>query len=416
MADNAPLALLLLPPPPQPSSTAAVSAAYRPPINAALRRLKRSSANTSTPASIDIALPYPDYTLGQSQCTFSGCETPLLHTVQELLISTYTLISAICDELQQEQTSSGNSQPSKNGVNVDVSVILLGYDKAFNYDTLVRPARSIPSCDVDLSILALSDRNWSHLYVTEGEPGERLYRQFRALVNGNLSSRVGGTWKTERVPGGMVFNMSRQTQAVASETATAVTASGVTATKQQVMVIGEEEARKETHALTLDLDQKLRLSIALLFAEFHGTHPPENEDTDESGSGTPFLNPSVLKTVQFLQSIVDWRIAGDRFAKAQPASSRLRFDGNTDGSIKIRPWGLILLTDAPRQLQGLFVGSDNRTGGDEDDLEYTVVLSESQKDDVIALLTPLKDRCRMVVCKDLAASSSTPARPFELQN
>ncbi|KLJ13539.1 hypothetical protein EMPG_11533 [Blastomyces silverae] len=416
-----PLALLLLPPPPQPLSAAALSAAYRPPLRAALQRLKRLSVRSSAQVSCDIALPYPGYTLGQTQRTFSGCEENLLHDVQDLLVNTYTLIYSICNEQNQQEASSVNtSSPGKaNFNNVDVRIILLGYDQGYNYDTLVRPARAIPSCIVDLSILALCDRNWSHLYVTEGEPGERLYRQFRALVNGSLSSRVGGTWEMERVPGGMSFNMRQQSQALPSATATAtapVPDANIMATKiagHRVLVIGREERNdREANSLLADISQKLQLTIALLLAEFNGCAiQPENQNLgDESGPAPPPSNPAAPEATRFFQSIVDWRIAGERFSKTQPASSRLHFDRNTDGSITISPWELIYVSEPLKQLKQII-------GGNKEDgvahMEYTVVLDESQKDSLADLIHPWNDICRMVVCKSLAPPSSQSDEPHE---
>ncbi|OJD27652.1 hypothetical protein ACJ73_00961 [Blastomyces percursus] len=412
-----PLALLLLPPPPQPLSAATLSAAYRPSLHAALQRLKRLSVRSSAQVSCDIALPYPGYTLGQSQRTFSGCEEKLLHDVQGLLLNTYTLIYSICNEQKQQEESSVNtSSPDKaNFNNVDIRIVLLGYDQGFNYDTLVRPARAIPSCIVDLSILALCDRNWSHLYVTEGEPGERLYRQFRALVNGSLSARVGGTWETERVPGGMSFNMRQQSEAVPNATAP-VPAAVVVASKiagHRVLLIGrEEKSDKEANFLLADLSEKLRLSIALLLAEFNGCAiQPENQKLDDKSDPTPsHSNPAAPEVTGFFKSIVDWCIAGDRFSKPRPASSRLRFDRNTDGSITVSPWELIYVSEPLKQLKQII---DGNKGDGDDHMEYTVVMDESQKDSLANLIQPWNDICRMVVCKSLAPPSSQSDEPPE---
>ncbi|PGH07859.1 hypothetical protein GX51_01569 [Blastomyces parvus] len=404
-----PLALLLLPPPPQPLSAAALRAAYRPPLRAALQRLKRLSVRSAAQVSCDIALPYPGYTLGQTQRTFSGCEEKLLHHVQELLVNTYALIYSICNEIKQQETSSVNVN------NVDIRVILLGYDQGFNYDTLVRPARAIPSLIVDLSILALCDRNWSHLYVTEGEPGERLYHQFRALVNGSLSVRVGGTWEMERVPGGMSFNMRQQSKALPSTTAPMPDAN-IIATKKvghRILAIGRETRNdKEANFLLADLSQKLQLTVALLLAEFNGgAIQPENQNPDdESGPVPPLSNPADREMTRFFQSIVDWRIAGDRFSKTQPSSSRLRFDNNTDGSTTISPWKLIYVSEPLKQLKQIIGGNKEDGVGH---TECTVVLGESQKDSVASLIHPWNDICRMVVCPSLARTSTQSDEPYE---
>ncbi|EEH18518.1 hypothetical protein PABG_07578 [Paracoccidioides brasiliensis Pb03] len=409
MVNNAPraFALLLLPPPPQPSSPATLNAAYRPPIKAAVQKLKRLSANSSTNASIDIALPYLDYNIGQNQRTFSGCEESTLYSVQELFVNTYTLISSICNEQEKLDTLPGKTYIN----NVDIRVILIGYDQAFNYDTLIRPVRPIPSCIVDLSVLALCDRNWSHVYVTQGEPGERLYRQFRMLVNGKLSSRVGGTWVTERVPGGMSLNITRQTGPIA----TAATTDGDTRkrARQQVLVIGEEGSKKTgSERNTTDLNQKLQLTIALLLAEFNGGEDgKESKNVDHENSSFPIppssnspRSHSALEARRFLQSIVDWRLAGDRFSKTQPA--RLRFELSACDSIAIHPWQLAYLTDPQQQLEQLLADTGSGGEGDDTDIENTLVLGESQKDGLVNLLEPFKDRFRMVVCKDLKTSSS----------
>ncbi|EDN09076.1 hypothetical protein I7I51_00740 [Histoplasma capsulatum] len=406
-------ALLLLPPPPQPPSPATLAAAYRLPLDAALRRLKRLAARSSTRASCDIALPFPGYTLGQGQHTFSGCEENVLHSIQDLLLNTYALIYSLleCNEHSQQELLSGDtSLLDKSNINrVDIRIILLGYDQGFNYDFLVRPARAIPSCIVDLSILALCDKKWSHLYVTEGEPGERLYRQFRALVNGSLSARVGGTWEVERVPGGMSFNMRQKSQILSGVTAPPVPDAHALATEsagQRVLVIGREaeQNEKSVNPVLEDLNQKLQLTIGLLLAEFYGSaSPSEYPNPDDESDQAPPLpsNPAALEVTQFFQSIVDWRIAGDRFSKTQPARSMLRFYSNVDGSFTINPWKMIYVTDAPKQLKRILGGNEEDGDGH---LEYTVVSGASQNDSLVNLLQPWNDKCRMVVCEDLAAS------------
>ncbi|OAX85294.1 hypothetical protein ACJ72_00324 [Emergomyces africanus] len=416
MANNPTLGLLLLPPPPQPSSPAALNVAYRPPLNAALQKIRRVAARSTTHASLDIALPYPGYKLKQTQHTFSGCEETLLHSVQELLLNTYTLIYSICVEqkLQKAASIDTPSPGTSNTHNVDIRIILLGYDQGFNYDTLARPARNIPSCTVDLSILALCDRNWSRLYVTEGEPGERLYRQFKALVNGSLSTRVGGTWEMERVPGGMSFNMRQQSQTLPGAMAPVAGANAM-ATRvaaQRVLVFGTEgKNKKGSNSLLADLNQKLQLTVAILLAEFNDTSSPEKSLRldDDSRAFPPLSDPATLEVIRFLQSIVEWRIAGDRFSKTQPASSRIRFTNNSDGSTMINPWKLIYIAESPQQLKRI-IGGDDEAGTH---LQYTIVVGESQKDSLVNLIEPWNDKCRMVVCKDLVASSF---RADELQD
>ncbi|EER43610.1 conserved hypothetical protein [Histoplasma capsulatum H143] len=374
-------ALLLLPPPPQPPSPATLAAAYRLPLNAALRRLKRLAARSSTRASCDIALPFPGYTLGQGQRTFSGCEENVLHSIQDLLLNTYALIYSLlgCNEQRQQELLSGDtSLLDKSNINrVDIRIILLGYDQGFNYDSLVRPARAIPSCIVDLSILALCDKKWSHLYVTEGEPGERLYQ---------IANFISVTAPLVPVP---------DAHALATKLA-----------GQRVLVIGREAEQNEKSANPVleDLNQKLQLTIGLLLAEFYGSaSPSEYPNPDDESDPAPPLpsNPAALEVTQFFQSIVDWRIAGDRFSKTQPAGSMLRFYSNVDGSFIINPWNMIYVTDAPKQLKRILGGNEEDGDGH---LEYTVVSGASQNDSLVNLLQPWNDKCRMVVCEDLAAS------------
>ncbi|OJD18880.1 hypothetical protein AJ78_01135 [Emergomyces pasteurianus Ep9510] len=407
MTNHATFGLLLLPPPPQPLSPAILNAAYRPPLKAALQKFRRVAARSSTHASFDIALPYPGYTSGQNQRTLSGCEETLLHSIQDLLLNTYTLIYSLCDEQKQQKAGfiDTPSPGTPNTNNLDIRIILLGYDQGFNYDTLVRPARAIPSCIVDLSILALCDRNWSRLYVTEGEPGERLYRQFTALVNGSLSTRVGGTWEMERVPGGISFNMRQQSQTLPSAIFPAPDANAMAArvAARRVLVFGSEEKKKKgSNSLLADLNQKLQLTVGLLLSEFNGTSSQETPDlADDSHPSLPLSNPATLELVRFLQSIVDWRIAGDRFSKAQPTSSRLRFNNNMDGSILINPWKLYI-AESPQQLKRIIGSNDEEDGAH---LEYTIVVGESLKHSLVNLIEPWNDKCRMVVCQNLAASS-----------
>ncbi|KAK2774319.1 hypothetical protein FQN53_003673 [Emmonsiellopsis sp. PD_33] len=376
MANTPILALLLLPPPPQPPSAEALEAAYRPPLTAALQRLKQHSVLSSTTSSLDIALPYHGYTLGQSQRTFSGCEESHLHAIQDLLGDTYAFISSICD-----QQSIGSHQ-------ADIRVLLLGYDQAFNYETLVRPTRSIPSCIVELSILALCDRNWSHVYVTEGEPGERLYKQFRALVNGSLSSRVGGTWETERVPGGMIFNMTRSSQAATAEPSETVPHSVVDkSARKRVLVVGEMDkyypdptAPPLSPTFAMRLSQKLRLTLALTSAEYHSRNPlstdaEKNDNLVEAASLHP--NDEAIEVAHFLQAIANWRIAGDRFAKTQTPNSLLHFDTDADGLMVVRPWPLVYIPDSSR-LERFFRNRNDAGKENEVDTEHTIFVSERQ--------------------------------------
>ncbi|KAK2808854.1 hypothetical protein FQN50_004330 [Emmonsiellopsis sp. PD_5] len=376
MANTPILALLLLPPPPQPHSAEALEVAYRPPLTAALQRVKQQSVLSSTTASLDIALPYHGYTLGQSQRTFSGCEESHLHAIQDLLRDTYALISSICD-----QQSTAFDQ-------VDIRVILLGYDQAFNYETLIRPTRSVPSCIVELSILALCDRNWSHLYVTEGEPGERLYKQFRALINGSLSSRVGGTWETERVPGGMIFNMTRNSQAatvVPSETVPHSVADRLA--RKRVLVVGEMDkyyicptAPPFSPTFAMRMSHKLRLTLALMLAEYHSRNPlsTDAEKYDDLVEVSSLhLNDQAIEAAHFLQAIANWRIAGDRFAKTQTPNSLLHFDTDGDGLMVVHPWPLVYIPDSSR-LEQFFRNRNDTRKEDKVDTEYTIFISGRQ--------------------------------------
>ncbi|KAK2734656.1 hypothetical protein FQN57_001601 [Myotisia sp. PD_48] len=258
-------ALLLLPPPPCPPTNHAIQIAFDPPLRSALQKLAKIPLSASTSTTLDIALPWLGHLSPEGPSNLAH-KDPLLETqVRQLLSNVYLLLASICTQEDITTTALPRIDGKASALNVNARVILLTYDEKYDYSYWhVQPQCSVVTPMIDLPALALSNRRWTHLFVVEGERGQTLHRQFMNLVNGNLSSNVGGTWDTQHVPGGLVLRIEQKPSASDPSDRDNQLRSSIDA---RIVVVTENGP--------LTLDQKFRISYALFISWYN------MKDTDQ---------------------------------------------------------------------------------------------------------------------------------------
>lgn len=161
--------LLLLPPPPSSVTSESFSAAYRPPITAAISVLKELDSGTQ----LIVVLPAP---------TLHGrLHEPRSHVydgVQKLVAGLYSLICAVC-------VGSGVDVDSDLPGSVDARVLILDYDpsRSVSEEQDPRFASSVSGPIIDLPTLAISRRRWNTIFSVDGEDGQMLLSRFLYLAN-----------------------------------------------------------------------------------------------------------------------------------------------------------------------------------------------------------------------------------------
>lgn len=347
------LALLLLPPPPNPPSPAAVEVAFRPPLRSVLRRVLEIASRTSRKAAIDIAIPCSSYMLKDFQQS-SSSRKDSLESIQRLLVGLYALLSTI----YSQETVGDN-----NALYLETRVILISYDRHFDSNLITNVHPYSQSCLVDLPLLALCDRNWTHVFIVDGEPGERLYRQFMAFVNGRFSTRVGGTWETERVGAGLTLQIASHRKS--ANDSPGIVIAEETPFSRIVAVIG--------YSGLLTLDQKLLLTVALLLAEFNSPETalsrsdkhPSSGQVSLDGESIIRLNTVYPDVIAFLHAILSFNIKSDQ--TSQTDKQHLQIYISPEGMLRVN--SLIICVSGIAQLESLI----------EDGVSTTVVVDTETK-------------------------------------
>lgn len=154
--------LILLPPPPRPASRGTLNAAYRPPLEAAISRLKSDGEG----ATLIVALTSP-FLAGQSQRqkTLSWPEA------QTLLAGLYSIISTICAKLSLP--AEVHAGPGS----VDARVVLVDHDPSRQYkkEQDFRPAIETNNTVIlDLASFASAYHPWKYIFHVNNEAGYSL--------------------------------------------------------------------------------------------------------------------------------------------------------------------------------------------------------------------------------------------------
>lgn len=154
--------LILLPPPPRPANRSTLNAAYRPPLEAAISRLRNNDDEEG--ATLIVALTSPFLT-GQllRHKTLSWPEA------QTLIAGLYGIISTICARLALP--SEVHAGPGS----VDVRVVLVDHDPSRQYKDDFRPAiETNNTVIVDLATFASAYHPWKYIFHINNEAGYSL--------------------------------------------------------------------------------------------------------------------------------------------------------------------------------------------------------------------------------------------------
>jgi phosphopantetheine adenylyltransferase len=172
--------LLLLPSPPFPLEPRSLSAAYRAPLTAVLKRLgSNTNTNNNDSASshvLVIAIACPILTGPSPRSKSINWKA-----AQSLLARTYTLIAAICSEL----SINTSGEPSDSSTNLDPRVVLIDHERrrAYhrNYDGEYE-ANCTPV--LDLAAFASTVYPWKTVYHPSAESGYELLNAFLEYSQG----------------------------------------------------------------------------------------------------------------------------------------------------------------------------------------------------------------------------------------
>ncbi|KAK4460014.1 hypothetical protein QBC42DRAFT_273175 [Cladorrhinum samala] len=162
--------LLLLPFPPDPSSRPLLNAAYRPPITAALSKLK--NPNGASKLTVAVACPV-------LQGPYLRSKTLSWPQAEALIAGIYAIISIVSAELQINTEIDGGPN------SVDATVVLIdhGRDKRFTSD--FRPAIEPNNTIIlDLATFATAYHPWKHIFHVRSEAGLGLYQTYLRFAEG----------------------------------------------------------------------------------------------------------------------------------------------------------------------------------------------------------------------------------------
>ncbi|KAG9236266.1 hypothetical protein BJ875DRAFT_456956 [Amylocarpus encephaloides] len=309
--------LLLLPPPPYPGNPPAIRAAFKPPLEAALKKVIQYNRPHQDEPILEIAVPWP-----QNQglrIELSDYEASF-YDVQRTLASLYSLVGATLERVETY---------------VNFRFILLDYQREYNYEFSDRWESSYgyprTSSAVKLPILAGSRRPWTHVFAVEGEQGERIFQQFLTLSNERPFTATKPRWHTERVRGGLVLQ-KRASVGIGTR-------------------LNEPSSTPFTHVVIngleeLDINSKILLSTAafLAFYPSENSSPQlssstliigtkkrfEERDLDEAVETSESLH---LEITKFLLGILDFTTNSER---NNPKSELQSFSGS-QGALQFAP-------------------------------------------------------------------------------
>ncbi|KAK1767238.1 hypothetical protein QBC33DRAFT_539641 [Phialemonium atrogriseum] len=162
--------LLLLPFPPNPASRQSLSAAYRPPLTAALSKLKRP--DKASKLIIAVACPILHGQFFRDK-TFSWAE------LQSLVAGIYSIVSVIC--AQQSIAADVEAGPGS----VDATVVLVDHDREKRFMPDFRPAiEPNNTAIVDLATFSSAYYPWNFIFHVRCEAGLKLHQTYLQLSEG----------------------------------------------------------------------------------------------------------------------------------------------------------------------------------------------------------------------------------------
>ncbi|KAI1123840.1 hypothetical protein F5Y10DRAFT_43267 [Nemania abortiva] len=177
--------LLLLPLPPQRATYSHIRTALYPSIRSTISSVAKAGRTNDTSV-LEIAVPLTRL----SEETHTHQE--LFVRVNPLVASLYQLIATICAELGIPHTGAGS---------VDVRVL-------FVQDEIDSPdgesdEKTSPFASLTYAALAVSNRQWTHVFAVESEQGEQTFKRFWAIAREHGPNRGDLFTRVRRVASGM---------------------------------------------------------------------------------------------------------------------------------------------------------------------------------------------------------------------
>ncbi|KAI0473509.1 pantetheine-phosphate adenylyltransferase-like protein [Xylariaceae sp. FL0804] len=201
MADARP-SLLLLPPPPRPATRSALQAAYEPPLNAAISKLRDEKDNRDGNVLIAAVL---SPVLGGSSPGEKSLSWP---EAQSVLAGLYSIIAVIC--ARKSIATDLHAGPGS----VDVRVVLVDHDPSSpavaDFKPAIEPNNTVI---VDLATFASAYHSWKYVFHISNEPGYQILSAYLKMVEG------AGPVKQDQlivVDGGLSLNLAAAGPAHAS--------------------------------------------------------------------------------------------------------------------------------------------------------------------------------------------------------
>ncbi|KAI0188117.1 hypothetical protein EV127DRAFT_133560 [Xylaria flabelliformis] len=163
--------LLLLPPPPSPADHAALSAAYKPPIKAAIAKLKDQGPHHDDRGSVlFIGIASPILALAGPSPHHSSLSWPL---AQSVLAHVYGIVAIVCAQL------SVPSEMRAGPDSVDVRVVFIDHDLSKSLAADSRPTiHANNTVIVDLPTFAAAYHPWKQIFHVNSEQGYQLFSSY----------------------------------------------------------------------------------------------------------------------------------------------------------------------------------------------------------------------------------------------
>ncbi|KAI0100939.1 hypothetical protein GGR51DRAFT_531439 [Nemania sp. FL0031] len=177
--------LLLLPSPPQRTVYSHIRTALYPSIRSTISSISKVG-HTGETSVLEIAVPITR--LSEEAHTHKD----LFVRVNPLVANLYRLIATIYAELNIPHTGPGS---------VDVRVLFV-QDEVDSRDG-ERDEKVSPFAVLNYAALAVSSRQWSHVFAVESEQGEQMFKKFWAIAREHGPNRGALFTRVQRVPSGM---------------------------------------------------------------------------------------------------------------------------------------------------------------------------------------------------------------------
>jgi len=183
--------LLLLPAPPIPADRRALNAVYRPPLTAAITKLRNTNAGATL--IVVVAAPILEPSTSSADASLSWSDA------QHLVAGLYSIISIIC--AKNNIATDINAGPGS----VDARVVLVhnepGSPQGHLGSTSIKHNGTIV---MDLETFAATHHPWDRIFHVDNEQGYELLRSFQRLAGGHQTLRYD---QLIVVQGGVSFNI-----------------------------------------------------------------------------------------------------------------------------------------------------------------------------------------------------------------